>query len=153
VHLEKEIARSRRSGSSLAVLLCDLNGFKSVNDNFGHLAGNKLLKEIARNTKNVCREYDQIGRLGGDEFVFVLPDLSSEKLGELKTRLELAVQEASLVVCQSKSVTASIGSAFYPGDGGTAEELLSEADRRMYESKEKHYQQLGESPRFQSVEF
>jgi len=152
VHLEKEIARSRRSGSSLAVLLCDLNGFKSVNDNFGHLAGNKLLQEIARNTKKVCREYDQIGRLGGDEFVFVLPDLSSEKLDELKMRLELAVQEASLVVCQSKGVTASIGSAFYPGDGGTAEELLSEADRRMYESKEKHYQQLGESPRFQSVE-
>jgi len=149
VHLEKEIARSRRHGAPLAVLLCDLNGFKSVNDNFGHLVGNKLLQEIAKNAKNACRQYDQVGRLGGDEFVFVLPDFTAEQAQELKPRLEFAVEQASLSVCQAKGVTVSVGCAFYPGDGSTAEELLSEADRRMYESKEIHYKQLGESPRLQ----
>src|SRR5215831_7139109 len=149
VHLEQEIARSRRSGVLLAVLLSDLNGFKNVNDNFGHLAGNKLLKEIARNTKKVCREYDQIGRLGGDEFVFVLPDLSSEKLDELKMRLELAVEEAGQQICGTRVVTASIGCAFYPKDGSTAEDLLSEADHRMYEAKETYYKQRGQASRLQ----
>jgi len=149
VYLEKEIARSRRAGSSMAVLLCDLNGFKSVNDNFGHLVGNKLLQEIAKNTKNACREYDQVGRLGGDEFVLVLPEFTLAKVEELNPRLASAVEQASLSVCQARVVTASIGCALYPQDGSTAEELLSEADRRMYESKENHYKLLGESLRVQ----
>lgn len=144
VHMEKEISRSRRAGSSLAVLLCDLNGFKKVNDNFGHLMGNKLLQEIAKNLKAACREYDQVGRLGGDEFVFVLPEIIAGTVKELQRRLELAVEEAGIKVCNQKVVTASIGCAFHPEDGVTAEELLSEADRRMYESKENYYRQLGE---------
>ena len=147
VHLEKEISRSRRAGQSLAVLLCDLNGFKRVNDNFGHLVGNKLLQGIAGRLKAACREYDQVGRLGGDEFVFVLPSITPGTVKELHRRLELAVQEAGIAVCGQKVVTASLGCAFYPTDGATTEELLSEADRRMYESKEKFYQQCGESTR------
>jgi diguanylate cyclase (GGDEF)-like protein len=147
VHMEKEIARARRTGHSLAALLCDLNGFKRVNDNFGHLVGNKLLQEIAANLKAACREYDQVGRLGGDEFVFVLPDVTAATLQELQRRLETAVEEAGLKVCKQRVVTASIGCAFHPGDGSTAEELLAEADRRMYESKERYYKQAGESAR------
>jgi len=149
VHLEQEIARSRRSGVPLAVLLSDLNGFKNVNDNFGHLVGNKLLQQIAKNLKSACREYDQVGRLGGDEFVFVLPELSKDGAEELKPRLELAVEEAGQQICGAKVVTASIGCAFYPKDGSTAEELLSEADHRMYESKETYYKQRGEAARLQ----
>ena len=147
VHMEKEISRSRRTGHPLAVLLCDLNGFKKVNDNFGHLIGNKLLQEIARSLKAACREYDQVGRLGGDEFVFVLPEITAATVTELRRRLELAVEEAGITVCDQKVVTASIGCAFHPEDGATAEELLSEADRRMYESKESYYRQLGEVAR------
>jgi len=147
VHMEQEIARARRTGHSLAALLCDLNGFKRVNDNFGHLVGNKLLQEIAANLRAACREYDQVGRLGGDEFVFVLPDLTAAALQDLHRRLESAVEEAGLKVCKQRVVTASIGSAFHPGDGSTAEELLAEADRRMYESKERYYKQAGESAR------
>ena len=149
VHLEQEIARSRRSGVPLAVLLSDLNGFKNVNDNFGHLVGNKLLQQIAKNLKSACREYDQVGRLGGDEFVFVLPELTKDGAEELKPRLELAVEEAGQQICGAKVVTASIGCAFYPKDGATAEELLSEADHRMYETKETYYKQRGEAPRLQ----
>ena len=147
VHLEQEIARSRRSGVPLAVLLSDLNGFKNVNDNFGHLVGNKLLQQIAKNLKSACREYDQVGRLGGDEFVFVLPELTKDGAEELKPRLELAVEEAGRQICDAKVVTASIGCAFYPKDGTTAEELLSEADHRMYESKETFYKLRGEASR------
>lgn len=150
VHLEKEIARSRRSGTPLGVLLCDLNGFKTVNDDFGHLVGNKLLKEVAKNFKNACREYDQVGRLGGDEFVFILPDLANNWANDLKPRLEFAVEDASFCTCQARVVTGSIGSAFFPADGATAEELLAEADRRMYESKESYYKQRGELPRVEA---
>ena len=146
-HLEQEISRARRAMHPLAVLLCDLNGFKRVNDKFGHLIGNKLLQDIARNLKAACREYDQVGRLGGDEFVFVLPEITPGTVSELRRRLEAAVEEASLSVCHQKLVTASIGSAFHPDDGSTAEEILSEADRRMYESKQLYYKQLGEDPR------
>jgi diguanylate cyclase (GGDEF)-like protein len=152
VHMEKEISRSRRAGHSLTVLLCDLNGFKRVNDNFGHLTGNKLLQEIARNLKAACREYDQVGRLGGDEFVFVLPEMTVGAMKELRRRLELAVEEAGLTVCHQKVVTASVGCAFHPEDGSTAEELLSEADRRMYDSKENYYRQLGETVRSSVVD-
>ena len=116
------------------------------------MAGNRLLQEIAKNLKNACREYDQVGRLGGYEFVFVLPDLSKAAVEDLTPRLRLAVEEAGRLVCDSTSVTMSIGCAFWPEDGLTAEELLAEADRRMYETKEKHYRQLGEVVRLESVD-
>jgi len=87
--------------------------------------------------------------LGGDEFVFVLPELTEEGAWELMPRLELAVEEAGQMICGAKVVTASIGCAFYPKDGSSAEELLSEADHRMYESKETYYKQRGEASRVQ----
>jgi len=139
LHLEKELSRVRRTRNPLAVLLCDLNGFKKVNDSFGHLTGNKLLQEIAARFKSSCREYDQVGRLGGDEFVFVLPDITKENIGEMEKRLSRAVQEASRSSCPEMMVSVSVGSSFYPADGASGEELLSEADRSMYEVKEKHY--------------
>jgi diguanylate cyclase (GGDEF)-like protein/putative nucleotidyltransferase with HDIG domain len=140
-HLDGELARSKRSGQHLAVLLCDLNGFKTVNDNYGHLVGNKLLERIARNLRTVCREFDLVGRLGGDEFILVLPEFTTTTVKELLPRVELAVEEAGEAICCKKVVTASVGAAFYPKDGLTAEELLSEADRSMYEAKENHYRE------------
>jgi diguanylate cyclase (GGDEF)-like protein/putative nucleotidyltransferase with HDIG domain len=142
-HLDSELARSKRSGQHLAVLLCDLNGFKTVNDNYGHLVGNKLLEQIARNLRTVCREFDLVGRLGGDEFILVLPEFTTTTVKELLPRVELAVEQAGEVICCKKVVTASVGAAFYPKDGLTAEELLSEADRSMYEAKENHYRERG----------
>jgi diguanylate cyclase (GGDEF)-like protein/putative nucleotidyltransferase with HDIG domain len=138
-HLDGELARSARSSNPLAVLLCDLNGFKTVNDNHGHLTGNKLLQEIAKNLRAVCRGYDLVGRLGGDEFIFVLPGAEGPTVQEFLPRLRAAVEEAGQSVCGEKMVTVSIGAALYPQDGVTSEELLSEADRAMYESKQLHY--------------
>src|SRR2546426_1309245 len=99
LHLDKELARLRRSRGPLAVLLCDLDGFKKVNDKLGHLTGNKLLQEVATKFKSSCREYDQVGRLGGDEFVFVLPEVTKDVVTEMERRLSRAVREASHSVC------------------------------------------------------
>ncbi|HUL16719.1 MAG TPA: HD domain-containing phosphohydrolase [Terriglobales bacterium] len=150
-HLERELSRSGRAGNTLAVLLCDLNGFKRVNDNFGHIIGNKLLTEVAKNIKAACREYDHVGRLGGDEFVFVLPDCSVDAIAELKTRLQQAVAASAKIACGEDIVTVSIGCSFFPSDGSTVEELLAEADQRMYLSKESHYRQLEEMSRMQAA--
>jgi diguanylate cyclase (GGDEF)-like protein/putative nucleotidyltransferase with HDIG domain len=139
LHLDKELSRVRRAKSPLAVLLCDLNGFKKVNDTFGHLTGNRLLQEIAAKFKTSCREYDQVGRLGGDEFVFVLPDVTKDNVAEMQKRLSRAVEEASRVASPEMIVSVSVGCSFYPEDGSSGEELLSEADRSMYDFKEKHY--------------
>jgi diguanylate cyclase (GGDEF)-like protein len=146
LHLEKELARIRRSRRPLAVLLCDLDGFKKVNDKFGHLTGNKLLQEVAAKFKSSCREYDQVGRLGGDEFVFVLPDVTKDLVVEMEKRLSRAVREASRAICGEMMVSVSVGSSFFPAGGVSGEELLSEADRSMYEVKERHYSKLQPAP-------
>ncbi|MGB7843996.1 MAG: HD domain-containing phosphohydrolase [Candidatus Acidiferrum sp.] len=143
-HLATEVGHSERSGQPLAVLLCDLDGFKSVNDNYGHLVGDKLLQEIAKQFRGVCRDYDLVGRLGGDEFILILRESDAISSNEFLPRLKLAVQEASEAVCGKAAVSASVGAAFYPQDGLTPEELLSEADRAMYESKENHYRERGQ---------
>ena len=146
LHLEKELIRIQRSRRPLAVLLCDLNGFKKVNDKFGHLTGNKLLQEVATKFKGSCREYDQVGRLGGDEFVFVLPEVTKDLLAEMERRLARAVREAGRTVCGETIVSVSVGSAIFPADGISGEALLSEADRSMYELKEKHYSSIQPVP-------
>jgi diguanylate cyclase (GGDEF)-like protein len=143
-HLENELARCERNGRSLAVLMCDLNGFKTVNDNFGHLVGNKLLQRIATGLREICRESDLVGRLGGDEFVLVLPDFDAISAKEFQIRLEAAVEEAGEEVCGKRVVSASVGTALHPEDGLTTEDLLSEADRAMYECKESHYKAKGQ---------
>lgn len=144
-HLNDELARSVRNGKPLAVLLCDLNGFKTVNDNYGHLTGNKLLQEIAKNLRSVCRDYDLVGRLGGDEFILVLPEFDAATVAAFLPRVHAAVEEAAQSICNRKAVSVSVGSSLYPQDGVTPEELLSEADRAMYELKETHYRDTGDS--------
>lgn len=146
-HLNDELARSARSGKPLAVLLCDLNGFKTVNDNYGHLTGNKLLQQIAKNLNGVCREYDLVGRLGGDEFILVLPEFDAATVVQFLPRVHAAVEDAAVAVCKRNAVSVSVGSSVYPQDGATPEELLSEADRAMYEVKESHYRERGDSLR------
>lgn len=135
LHLDAELARARRSKGSVAVLVCDLDGFKEVNDRFGHLEGNKLLRLVARGLKDSCREYDYVARMGGDEFVLVLPGLTPDDLAARCQRFCETVLEAGRQVCGSEITSISIGQAFYPEDGADAEELLSKADSRMYQHK------------------
>jgi diguanylate cyclase (GGDEF)-like protein len=139
LHLEHEIARCHRSSLPLGIFVSDLNGFKQVNDSFGHLEGNKLLQRFAAMLKEACRGYDYAARMGGDEFVVVVPGLRHDRATEMIERLRNAIASASKAVCGDQKVTISVGYAFYPTDSTNAEELLIIADRRMYTAKRLHY--------------
>ena len=109
-------------------------------------------QEIAKNLRAVSREYDTVGRLGGDEFVLVLPDFDADSVKEFLPRLLSAFEAAGETICGQKVISASVGVAFHPKDGVTAEDLLSEADRSMYESKDIHYRGKGQLLRSQLVD-
>jgi diguanylate cyclase (GGDEF)-like protein/putative nucleotidyltransferase with HDIG domain len=136
LQLDSELARCRRSNTPIAVLVCDLNGFKAVNDKFGHLEGNRLLKAVAKGLKDVCREYDSVARMGGDEFVLILPGLKQEDVEAKVEKLREVVAAASRSVLPETVVSLSAGLAHFPEDGKDAEALLAEADRRMYKEKQ-----------------
>ena len=139
LHLDREIARCKRSKMPLAVFVSDLDGFKQVNDRFGHFQGNKLLQMFAEALKGSCREYDYAARMGGDEFIIIAPGLTEEAAAEMAARLQAIIAEVGKAVCGEGLVSVSIGQAFYPADGSNAEHLLAEADRRMYAVKNSHY--------------
>lgn len=135
VHLEQELARAGRDGSSVAVMVCDLDGFKQVNDRFGHLKGNEVLRLVADGLRSTSRASDYIARLGGDEFVIVMPGLNSDTFMAESSRFHAVPGEASVQACEQRLLSMSVGVAIYPQDGATVENLLAQADRRMYESK------------------
>ena len=138
LHLDGELSRCRRLNSSLVVLVCDMNGFKQVNDKLGHLEGNRLLSSVAERLKECCREYDYVARMGGDEFVLVLPGLEQDQIGQKIEKLQAITTEAGQIVGAGEiAVGLSIGHAVFPEDGLDADRLLSEADRRMYLAKQK----------------
>jgi diguanylate cyclase (GGDEF)-like protein/putative nucleotidyltransferase with HDIG domain len=138
LHLDGELARCKRSNTEATVLVCDLDGFKQVNDRFGHLEGNKVLKLVATGMQQNCREYDYVARMGGDEFVLVLPGLAACDLPGRLNDLEKVVVDAGVAVCGERLLAISAGAAFFPQDGADAENLLAEADRRMYLVKQSH---------------
>ncbi len=140
MHLDHELARSRREDSSVAVMVCDLDGFKQVNDLYGHLEGDKTLKLFATLLKDVCREYDYVARMGGDEFVVIAPNMTPQAVREKAILLSALAQQAGREVCGNNLISLSLGAAFYPQDGSDAERLLAEADRRMYAAKQLHYE-------------
>jgi len=137
LQLENEIARARRSNGTLAVLVTDLDGFKLVNDRFGHLDGNNVLRAVAKTLRLSCREYDYVARMGGDEFVILMPGMKWGDLEEKILALDHAVSAAACSVCPEAEIALSVGVARFPADGPTAEQLLAEADHRMYQSKQK----------------
>lgn len=136
IHLDSELARRNRSGESVTVLVTDLDGFKAVNDRFGHLEGNRLLKAVAHTLKLNCRKYDYVARMGGDEFVLVLPGLKPEDLVSRIGRISSMITDAARQVIGEDIIGISIGAVHAPVDGKDAETLLGEADRRMYQMKE-----------------
>jgi diguanylate cyclase (GGDEF)-like protein/putative nucleotidyltransferase with HDIG domain len=144
VHLAQEVARCRRTKSSLAVMVCDIDGFKQINDSFGHLEGDKLLREFSARLKEVCRGYDYVARMGGDEFVITAPGLTPEAATEKAERLNQAAIESGRNVCGRDIISLSVGMTFCPEDGFDVERLLADADRRMYSMKQSHHSKTAE---------
>jgi diguanylate cyclase (GGDEF)-like protein/putative nucleotidyltransferase with HDIG domain len=139
VHLAQEAARCRRTASPLAVMVCDLDNFKNVNDSFGHLEGDRVLREFSARLKDACRGYDYVARMGGDEFVVTSPGLTPEAAVEKCSRLNQIAIECGRQVCGRDVISLSVGTAFCPVDGYDVEKLLAEADRRMYSMKHAHH--------------
>jgi len=139
VHLAQELARCRRTDSSLAVMVCDLDGFKQINDRYGHLEGDRLLKTFAHDLTEACREYDYVARMGGDEFVVIAAGLKPNAATEKANRLNQLAIAAGKRVCGKNLISLSVGIAFCPEDGFDAERLLAEADRKMYTMKQVHH--------------
>jgi diguanylate cyclase (GGDEF)-like protein/putative nucleotidyltransferase with HDIG domain len=137
LHLDSELARSKRRPGALTVLVCDLDGFKDFNDRYGHLEGNRLLRAVALGLKESCREYDYVARMGGDEFVLVLPDVAPDALRSRIRHLQDVVAEAARRVVPGSVLSLSVGAADFPADGADAEQLLTVADRRMYHCKQR----------------
>jgi diguanylate cyclase (GGDEF)-like protein len=117
--------------------VCDMDGFKQINDRFGHLEGNRVLRLFAQALKHSCREYDYVARMGGDEFVVVAPGLVPETAIKKAHQLRELAQQSGREVCGEDILSLSSGFALYPADGQDAEALLAEADRRMYMEKQK----------------
>jgi len=136
LQLDRELARCKRDTSSLTVMVCDMDGFKQINDRFGHLEGNRVLRLFAVALKESCREYDYVARMGGDEFVVVAPGLPPDTVAKKADQLRELAKHAGHDVCGEDILSLSVGQALYPKDGQDAEELLAEADRRMYIEKQ-----------------
>ena len=134
--LSELIYRSQRYKYSSAVIYVDLDGFKHVNDHFGHEAGDRLLIQVATNFKQIVRQTDSVARIGGDEFIVLITDIDRETT--LITKIQQLLEEAAQPLAlkgHKIAVSASIGIALYPEHGDNAETLLHHADQAMYQAK------------------
>ncbi|MHB8216185.1 MAG: diguanylate cyclase [Candidatus Sulfotelmatobacter sp.] len=137
LQLDRDLARCKRDKESLTVMVCDMNGFKKINDRFGHLEGNRVLRLFAQALKDSCREYDYVARMGGDEFVVIAPGLGVEAAAKKVAQIRPLARQAGFDVCGEEILSLSVGLAVSPDDGNDAEQLLTQADRRMYMEKQK----------------
>ena len=136
LQLDREVARCKRDKKSLTVMVSDMDGFKQINDRFGHLEGNRVLRLFAHSLKETSRDYDYVARMGGDEFVVIAPGLTPEAASRKAEQMRELAQQAGKEVCNEDILSLSVGKAVYPEDGLDAEKLLSEADKRMYLQKQ-----------------
>lgn len=130
------IPMAKREKRTLAVLFLDLDGFKPINDTYGHLAGDQVLQEVAERFTACVREGDTVARIGGDEFVILCEELSDQQAAELVARHLLSCLEAPFIYEDATlQVGASIGISLFPEHGGDARTLMGKADKAMYAAK------------------
>lgn len=135
--LRREWRQAKRRGSVLAILVVDLDHFKTINDTHGHPVGDMVLQELAEIMKTTARETDAVSRVGGDEFVIVLPDTAWQGAMAFAERLRRNVDEHTFGGDELLEITISVGVAHARGtDAMTAEELLEQADRNLYKAKD-----------------
>ena len=135
-HLQHAIQSAHRNQECCAVLFIDLDGFKVINDNLGHLVGDLVLKAVAQRFIEALREVDLVARLGGDEFVVVLEKVAEPAAAaSVASKLIESLAEAIVVNSQRLTVSCSVGIATYPTDGQSSNELIHNADAAMYRAK------------------
>jgi diguanylate cyclase (GGDEF)-like protein/PAS domain S-box-containing protein len=134
--VEQALLRSRRTNTTTAVMMLDLDRFKEVNDSLGHPAGDQLLKEVAQRLSDCVRESDTVSRVGGDEFVVVLAETVGPEDGVIAARKILAaLGQPFLLQGHEARIGVSIGISVFPKDGADADSLLRTADEAMYRVK------------------
>jgi diguanylate cyclase (GGDEF)-like protein/putative nucleotidyltransferase with HDIG domain len=136
LQLDRELARCKRDNKTLTVMVADMDGFKQINDRFGHLEGNRVLRLFAHSLKETSREYDYVARMGGDEFVVIAPGLTAEATARKAEQMRDLAKQAGKDICNEDILSLSVGRSMFPEDGMDAEKLLSEADKRMYLQKQ-----------------
>lgn len=135
--MERALARASRRAERLAVLLLDLDGFKEVNDEFGHRGGDEVLVEIAERLVDCVREVDTVGRWGGDEFVILLEGTNDREAASIVAeRIAAALKVPCMVAGREVTIKASLGISM-SDRGGTVDDLLRQADLAMYAAKRK----------------
>ncbi len=134
--LRQGIALAQRQESCLGIMNLDMDGLKSINDQYGHRAGDAAIRELGERVSRVSRQSDTVARLGGDEFAVILPEI--QNIGNAEhhaARVESAVRQPFQFESTPLDITASIGIAIYPDDGTKIEDLLEKADQAMYSVK------------------
>jgi two-component system, cell cycle response regulator len=136
--LEKQLARSTRDGCEISVIMADVDHFKKVNDNYGHLAGDEVLRQAARRMKNLLRPYDDVGRYGGEEFILVLPGCNAETAVNIAERIRLEFETTPVVSSEGTfPVSLSFGVATTKGkDCSRTDDIIALADDALYKAKE-----------------
>jgi diguanylate cyclase (GGDEF)-like protein len=129
--------RARRYNRPLSLLWIDVDNFKSVNDRYGHLIGDEVLRQLGQLFRSCIRNIDYAGRYGGEELVILLPELDQLKAIEMGERLRKVVEKTKMDVelADGVFVTISVGIASFPAHGVTPERLFEVADKAMYKAK------------------
>ena len=144
--ITNEMARAERSGYPMSLIMCDIDHFKAINDTYGHLAGDEVLRAFSRLIKQYSRGGDIICRYGGEEFLLVLPGMNRERAAARAEQLRLAFA-AALMAYNATIIraTASFGVATFPADGNDLDALIGAADKALYIAKEAGRNQVRES--------
>jgi len=130
---EEEFERTKRQRTPFCCIMLDIDHFKAVNDQHGHLAGDAVLTEVAARIKNMIRKYDLVGRYGGEEFILILPDTGVENANILAGRINEEIKSAPI---NNLKVTVSLGVTFYLSTDQSINDIIRRADARLYEAKE-----------------
>ena len=136
-HLAQEVARVQRHSGQISILVLDMDGFKQINDEFGHPTGDSALKEVSQALRGSLRAYDVCARLAGDEFVLVLGDCDPGQAERRRLELQRSIGSLWIEPLPGRMVplSASVGAATFPDDADTIDGVISVADRRMYRDK------------------
>jgi diguanylate cyclase (GGDEF)-like protein len=132
--LEREVERSKRSGKSLAIMMIDVDGFKSINDTYGHVAGDGVLKDVAALLQHDLRKSDVVCRYGGDEFIVIMPEISEDGAAHARDRLRkrLDAHNAGSEI----SIGLSIG--IHVGSGTDPDTIIRFVDEDLYDDKSRN---------------